>query len=180
MDRELIDAATSLINARTDNANHTTAAAARTAAGQVVTGVNVFHFTGGPCAELVVIGRAVGEDAGALVEIVAVGDGGRGILSPCGRCRQVLWDYSLICESSSPLAARRDRCPSPSYSRGETAGTQKKEPSRFRTRADFDPAAGLDMPRINPLHGANVTCDGTSPCSWSDTDELVPVPGHLA
>lgn len=93
MDRELIDAATSLINARTDKANHTTAAAARTAAGQVVTGVNVFHFTGGPCAELVVIGRAVPEDAGALVEIVAVGDGGRGILSPCGRCRQVLSDY---------------------------------------------------------------------------------------
>lgn len=39
------------------------------------------------------IGRAVAEDAGTLVEIVAVGDGGRGILSPCGRCRQVLSDY---------------------------------------------------------------------------------------
>jgi cytidine deaminase len=39
-----------------------------------------------------VIGRAVAEDVGELVEIVAVGDGGRGILSPCGRCRQVLSD----------------------------------------------------------------------------------------
>jgi cytidine deaminase len=47
MDRELIDVAASLIEARTD-ANHTTAAAARTATGQIVTGVNVFHFTGGP------------------------------------------------------------------------------------------------------------------------------------
>lgn len=55
--------------------------------------VNVFHFTGGPCAELVVIGSAAAEGAGDLVEIVAVGDGGRGILSPCGRSRQVLGDY---------------------------------------------------------------------------------------
>lgn len=93
MDRELIDIATALVAARTDDANHTTAAAARTAGGQVITGMNVFHFTGGPCAELVVMGRAAAEGAGDLVEIVAVGDGGRGILSPCGRCRQVLSDY---------------------------------------------------------------------------------------
>ena len=89
MDEELIQAASSLVNARTDDANHTTAAAARTGKGLIVTGMNVFHFTGGPCAEL---------DAGELVEIVAVGDGGRGILSPCGRCRQVLSDlYPDLC-----------------------------------------------------------------------------------
>ena len=93
MDQELIEIATALVAARTDDANHTTAAAARTADGGVVTGMNVYHFTGGPCAELVVIGRAAAEGAGDLVEIVAVGDGDRGILSPCGRCRQVLSDY---------------------------------------------------------------------------------------
>ena len=92
MDDQLVEAATLLVQARTDDANHTTAAAARTTKGLIVAGMNVFHFTGGPCAELVVIGRAVAEDAGALVEIVAVGDGNRGILSPCGRCRQVLSD----------------------------------------------------------------------------------------
>ena len=67
--------------------------AACAANGQIVIGVNVYHFTGGPCAELVVIGRAAAEGVGPLREIVAVGDGNRGILSPCGRCRQVLLDY---------------------------------------------------------------------------------------
>lgn len=93
MDSELIEVARALIDARTDDANHTTGAAARTVSGRIITGVNVFHFTGGPCAELVVIGSAAAEGAGDLAEIVAVGDGGRGILSPCGRCRQVLADY---------------------------------------------------------------------------------------
>ena len=93
MDSELIEVARALIDARTDDANHTTGAAARTASGRIITGVNVFHFTGGPCAELVVIGSAAAQGAGDLVEIVAVGDGDRGILSPCGRCRQVLADY---------------------------------------------------------------------------------------
>jgi cytidine deaminase len=93
VDSELTDVARALIDARTDHANHTTAAAARTASGRIITGVNVFHFTGGPCAELVVIGSAAAAGAGEQTEIVAVGDGGRGILSPCGRCRQVLADY---------------------------------------------------------------------------------------
>lgn len=93
MDIELIDAARTLIEARTDDPRHTVGAAARAAAGQIITGVNVYHFTGGPCAELVVIGRAVTEGAGDLVEIVAVGNRDRGVLSPCGRCRQVLAEY---------------------------------------------------------------------------------------
>jgi len=93
MDEDLIAAARTLIEARTDDSKHTVGAAARTAGGQIITGVNVYHFTGGPCAEIVVLGRAVTEGAGDLVEIVAVGDRNRGILSPCGRCRQVLADY---------------------------------------------------------------------------------------
>jgi len=93
MDGELIATATTLIEARSDDSKHTVAAAARAAGGQIITGVNVSHFTGGPCAELVVIGQAVTEGAGELVEIVAVGDQQRGVLSPCGRCRQVLADY---------------------------------------------------------------------------------------
>ena len=91
-DRDLIDEATRLIAERSDDRSHTTAAAARTSDGRIITGVNVYHFTGGPCAELVVIGRAVAEGAGDLTQIVAVGDRNRGILPPCGRCRQVLLD----------------------------------------------------------------------------------------
>jgi cytidine deaminase len=91
-DRELIEAAGHLISARTDDRYHTTAAAARASDGRIVTGVNVYHFTGGPCAELVVLGRAAAEGVDQLIEIVAVGDRDRGILAPCGRCRQVLLD----------------------------------------------------------------------------------------
>ena len=92
VDLELVEEATRLVASRSDDRNHTTAAAARTRDGRIVTGVNVYHFTGGPCAELVVIGRAVAEGAGDLTQIVAVGDRDRGILPPCGRCRQILLD----------------------------------------------------------------------------------------
>jgi cytidine deaminase len=91
-DLELIDVATSLIAARADGRFHTAAAAARAGDGRVLTGVNVLHFTGGPCAELVVLGRAAAEGVDELIQIVAVGDRDRGILSPCGRCRQMLLD----------------------------------------------------------------------------------------
>jgi cytidine deaminase len=91
-DFELVKEATELIGARTDDRFHTTAAAARSTDGRIITGVNVFHFTGGPCAELVVVGCAVAEGAGELTQIVAVGDRDRGVLPPCGRCRQVLLD----------------------------------------------------------------------------------------
>lgn len=74
------------------DASHTVAAAVMDTDGRIHTGVNVHHFTGGPCAELVAIGAAAAASAGPLVTIAAVGDHGRGILAPCGRCRQVILD----------------------------------------------------------------------------------------
>lgn len=41
---------------------------------------------------LVALGAAAAAEAGALVAMAAVGDGGRGVLAPCGRCRQVMLD----------------------------------------------------------------------------------------
>jgi cytidine deaminase len=93
MDHELIQIARELIERRGDDANHTVAAAARTADGRTTAGVNIYHFTGGPCAELVVIGLAATEGLGQLSRVVAVGDRDRGVVTPCGRCRQVLLDY---------------------------------------------------------------------------------------
>jgi len=85
------------------------AAAVRDASGRIHTGVNVFHFTGGPCAELVVLGVARAAGAGELESIVAVGDEDRGVLSPCGRCRQVLADLHgglrVILPTGGALAA---------------------------------------------------------------------------
>ncbi|MCX4580517.1 cytidine deaminase [Streptomyces sp. NBC_01571] len=93
VDHELIQAATHIAATRCRGDNHTMAAAARARDGRIVTAMNAYHFTGGPCAEVVVIGTAAAQGAYDLDTIVAVGDRGRGVVPPCGRCRQVLLDY---------------------------------------------------------------------------------------
>lgn len=95
-DSIILDAATTaaarLGGGRADDATHTVAAAAMDLSGRVHVAANVFHFTGGPCAELAVLGAAAAVSDDPVMAIVAVGDGGRGVLAPCGRCRQVLLD----------------------------------------------------------------------------------------
>ncbi|WP_329456081.1 cytidine deaminase family protein [Streptomyces sp. NBC_01497] len=93
VDHELVEAAALVARTRSHGDNHTMAAAARTREGRIVTGVNVYHFTGGPCAELVAIGAAATQGSYELDTMVAVGDRDRGVVPPCGRCRQVLLDY---------------------------------------------------------------------------------------
>jgi cytidine deaminase len=93
VDHELIQAAAHVARTRCRGDNHTMAAAARTRDGRIITAVNAYHFTGGPCAELVVVGTAAAQGAYELDTIVAVGDRDRGVVPPCGRCRQVLLDY---------------------------------------------------------------------------------------
>jgi cytidine deaminase len=91
-DDAVIVAATELAATLGDDPNHTVAAAALGLNGNIYTGVNNHHFNGGPCAELVVLGVAASAHAGGLATIVAVGDGGRRVISPCGRCRHVMLD----------------------------------------------------------------------------------------
>ncbi|WP_297743111.1 hypothetical protein [uncultured Tessaracoccus sp.] len=91
-DDAVIAAAMELAGTLGEDPNHTVAAAAMDLRGTIYAGVNNYHFNGGPCAELVVLGMAASAHAGRLATIVAVGDGGRGVVSPCGRCRQVLLD----------------------------------------------------------------------------------------
>lgn len=96
-DQALVQAARRTIDAVTDagpdeDGVHTMGAAVRTADGRIFTGVNVYHFTGGPCAELVALGAARAGGAIELSHVVAVGNHGRGVKSPCGRDRQILAD----------------------------------------------------------------------------------------
>lgn len=93
VDRELIEAAAQVARTRCRGDNHTMAAAGRARDGRIVTAVNAYHFTGGPCAELVLVGAAAAQGVYDLDVIVAVGDRDRGVVPPCGRCRQVLLDY---------------------------------------------------------------------------------------
>lgn len=90
---ELVEAAARLVAAHAKGDDHTVACAARDRDGRIITGLNVYHFTGGPCAELVTIGAAAAVGAYDLTTVVAVGSEDRGVLPPCGRCRQVLLDY---------------------------------------------------------------------------------------
>ncbi len=94
----LVELARRTIDATTDagpgeDGVHTVGAAVRAADGRVFAGVNLYHFTGGPCAELVALGSARAAGAEAITHIVAVGNHGRGPIGPCGRDRQVLLDY---------------------------------------------------------------------------------------
>ncbi len=93
VDHELIQAAAHVARTRCRGDNHTMAAAARARDGRIVTAVNAYHFTGGPCAELVLIGAAAAQGIYELDIVVAVGDRDRGVVPPCGRCRQALLDY---------------------------------------------------------------------------------------
>ncbi len=97
-ERRLVELARSTIDASTDagpdeDGVHTMGAAVRDVDGRMFAGVNLHHFTGGPCAELVALGTARANGARELTTIVAVGNHGRGPVGPCGRDRQVLFDY---------------------------------------------------------------------------------------
>ncbi|EMF29426.1 cytidine deaminase [Streptomyces gancidicus BKS 13-15] len=130
VDQELVDAATEVARTRCQGDRHTMAAAARAADGRIVTGVNAYHFTGGPCAELVVVGSAAAQGAHDLKTIVAVGD--RGVVPPCGRCRQALLDYfpALQIVVATPTASAPS--PSATFSRTPTSGPTTSSMRRHR------------------------------------------------
>ncbi|MFI0469811.1 cytidine deaminase family protein [Saccharopolyspora sp. 5N102] len=97
-ERELVELARRTIDANADSGPdedgiHTMGAAVMAADSRMFSGVNLFHFTGGPCAELVALGAARAQGAREMKCIVAVGSDGRGVTGPCGRDRQVFADY---------------------------------------------------------------------------------------
>jgi cytidine deaminase len=102
-DRDLIAAATAAIKSRYRNDWQEVGAALRTRSGRVFTGVNLDAYLGrmAVCAEAVALGRAlveVGDDG--IESIVAVrhpppGDKDQAVkvVSPCGACRELIFDY---------------------------------------------------------------------------------------
>ncbi|WP_020013134.1 ASCH domain-containing protein [Promicromonospora sukumoe] len=98
-EQRLIDAALEVVSRLPEDGSYlnTVASAVMDVHGDIYTGANVGHFTGGPCAELVALGTAAAGGAGPIALIVAVGDEGRGVIGPCGRCRQVLLDQQPDC-----------------------------------------------------------------------------------
>jgi cytidine deaminase len=102
-DRELIDAASEAIKGRYRNDWQEVGAALRTRDGRIYAGVNLDAYLGrmAVCAEAVALGRAVTEAGETGIEtIVAVRhpeptDAHQDIVvvSPCGSCRELIWDY---------------------------------------------------------------------------------------
>ena len=91
--RQLVETATAYAKQCNDDNNHTVAAALLTRSGQTVLGLNAFHFLGGPCGEI----SALANHAATCPEdpidaIVAVYGPTGQVISPCGKCRQVLFD----------------------------------------------------------------------------------------
>lgn len=102
-DNKLIEAAREAIRLRYRNDRHEVAAALRTRDGRIVTAINLDTYLGrmATCAEPVAIGRAITESGDHGIDtIVAVrhpkpedADRSIRVVSPCGICREVIYDY---------------------------------------------------------------------------------------
>jgi len=102
-DRELIAAATAAIKRRYRDDWQEVGAALRTRSGRIFTGVNLDAYLGrmAVCAEAVALGRAVVDVGDAGIDtIVAVRhppptekDQTIAVVSPCGACRELIFDY---------------------------------------------------------------------------------------
>ena len=102
-DRELIAAATTAIKQRYRNDWQEVGAALRTRDGRIVTGVNLDAYLGrmAVCAEAVALGKVITDLGERGIEtIVAVRhpppdapDQTIAVVSPCGACRELIWDY---------------------------------------------------------------------------------------
>jgi len=98
-DQKLIDEAIAVIKKNYAEPRHTVGAAVLCSSGKVYTGVNIESCGYGPCAEPIAIGSAISQGERGIVSIVAVGVSGDSypVMSPCGNCRQLLFDYAPDC-----------------------------------------------------------------------------------
>jgi cytidine deaminase len=102
-DEELIAAASAAIKARYRNDWQEVGAAMRTRDGRILIGVNLDAYLGrmAVCAEAVALGRAITDIGETGIDtIVAVRhpkpsetDREVAVVSPCGSCRELIWDY---------------------------------------------------------------------------------------
>ncbi len=96
-DRELIATASELLKERYAPYMHTVAAALKTKDGQIVTGINIDHFSGFVCAETSALSRAINDKTYSFDTVVAVrldDDGTPQVANMCGKCRQIFHDYA--------------------------------------------------------------------------------------
>ena len=134
-DKELIAAATDAISQRYRNKWQEVGAALRARDGRIITGVNIDAYIGriAVCAEAVALGRAVTDVGETGIEtIVAVRhpepaetDQAIVVVSPCGSCRELIWDYDrnarvIVPSANGPVVAGIGELLPNKYSRERT------------------------------------------------------------
>ena len=98
-DEALIDAARGAArNSYSPYSNFAVGAALRFADGSVVTGTNIENASYGLalCAETVAVSKAMAAGVRGGLEAVAVTGPGADVITPCGRCRQVLNELAQL------------------------------------------------------------------------------------
>jgi cytidine deaminase len=134
-EKELIAAATAAIQQRYRDDWQEVGAALRTRSGKILTGINLDAYLGrmAVCAEAVALGRAVTDVGETGIEtIVAVrhpepaeADQAIVVVSPCGSCRELIWDYDrnarvIVPSANGPVVAGIGELLPNKYSRERT------------------------------------------------------------
>jgi cytidine deaminase len=114
IERDLVRRTTDFATARHSEPEHTVAGGLLTASGQVILGLNTFHFLGGPCGEVAALSNhAASAPEDPIVASAAVYGPTGDIMAPCGKCRQVLFDIDpgirFVVRDASGLITRTAR-----------------------------------------------------------------------
>lgn len=94
--KALINSACEILEARFHPTKHKNGCALKCEDGSIVQGVNVKATGGGPCAEISAISNALTSGHQKFSHIVTVRFNSNGdlfVVSPCGMCRQMIYDY---------------------------------------------------------------------------------------
>lgn len=95
-DEPLLEAAREVLRRNYHPVRHTVGAAVLAGSGRLYTGINIEACAYGPCAEPIALGAAFSHGERDIRAMVAVcrREDGYPVLSPCGNCRQLLFDYA--------------------------------------------------------------------------------------
>jgi cytidine deaminase len=133
-DVELMEVARAVIRRRYRNDWQEVGAALRTRTGRIFTGVNLDAYLGrmAVCAEAVALGQMVTEVGETGIDIIVAvrhprtseADQTIAVVSPCGSCRELIWDYDrnarvIVPGENSPTVASIGELLPNKYTRGK-------------------------------------------------------------
>lgn len=147
-----------------DDHDHTVAAGLLTAFGEIVLGLNTFHFLGGPCGEIAALSNhAASRPRDPIVAVAAVHGPTNHVIPPCGKCRQVFYDID----------------PAITFVVRDAAGLQSRSAADLLPFA-FDVDLILGTQQINMWHGyEEVVRSGKKTQTIRVDDPFQPGPAEL-